>query len=73
MPTKPPKPSKKGEKQGGFIGGTVEAEAMPAQVLREILCSKVEGFMDPVELRTLQAAEESERDFLVGIAERLRA
>lgn len=61
LPTKPPKAGKKVDKRGGFTGGTVEAEAMPAHVMCEILRKAVEAFIDRAALRTLEAAEESER------------
>jgi hypothetical protein len=69
LPTKPPKP---GDKRGGFTGGTVEAEAMPAHTLRGILRAAIEVFMDPAELKVLRAAEENERRLLRSVARGLR-
>ena len=69
LPTKPPK---KGDRRGGFIGGTVEAEAIPAHVLRGILEDKIESFIPLGQLHTLEAAEASERESIAAIASRLR-
>jgi hypothetical protein len=70
LPTKPPKP---GDRRGGFTGGTVEAEAMPAGILRETLRKKIETFIPEGHLTTLEIAEESERDYLSSIADALRS
>jgi hypothetical protein len=68
----PTKPGKEGDRRGGFTGGTVEAEAMPAGVMRRLLRDAVERFMDPHELAVLRAAEESERLILRWAADGLR-
>jgi hypothetical protein len=69
LPTKPPKEK---DRRGGFTGGTVEAEAMPAGILRELLNDAIERFVDPRELRVMQVAEEEERRALSLIAESMR-
>ena len=68
----PTKPAKEGDRRGGFTGGTVEAEAMPAGVLRGLLRDAIEKFIDPRELAVLEAAEESERGWLHTIADNMR-
>lgn len=68
LPTKPAK----GDKRGGFEGDTVEAEAMPAGILRELLQDKIESFIPAQTLEVVAAAEESERVLLRGIAAQLR-
>lgn len=65
----PTKPGKAGDRRGGFTGGTVEAEAMPAKIMRKLISDKIETFIDPRELATLEAAEESEREWLHSIAD----
>ena len=56
----PTKPAKAGDKRGGFTGGTVEAEAMPAGTMRKLLCNAIESFMDRQALAVMEIAEESE-------------
>jgi hypothetical protein len=63
LPTKPAK-----ERRGGFTGGTVEAEALPAGAMRELLNDAIEQFVDPHQLRVLQVAEEEERHALKLLA-----
>jgi hypothetical protein len=63
----PTKPAKAGDRRGGFAGGTVEAEAMPASVLRGLLSDAIEVFVDPRQLAVLEAAEESERGHASGV------
>jgi hypothetical protein len=68
----PTKPAKAGDRRGGFAGGTVEAEAMPANVLRKLLSDAIEIFVDPRQLAVLEAAEESERGWLYTLADNMR-
>jgi hypothetical protein len=63
LPTKPAK-----DRRGGFEDDTVEAEAMPAGVLRRILCEAIEDYIDPHE-----AAEASERELLLSMAANVAA
>ena len=67
MPTKAAK-----DRRGGFTGGTVEAEAMPAGVMRELLCGAIEQFIDQRELRVMKTVEEEERGYLSEIAAIMR-
>lgn len=68
LPTKPGKP---GDRRGGFTGGTVEAEAVPAGTMRTILREAIEQFIDPRALAVLETAEESERQSLMFWAQQI--
>lgn len=68
----PTKPAKAGDKRGGFTGRTVEAEAMPAQVLRGILSAEIEAHIPENRLHVLQEAEASEREWITAIADAIR-
>ena len=65
----PTKPRKEGEKRAKHIQFTVEAEAMPVSILRDLLRDKVESFMPREALAVAKAAEESERAGLIALAE----
>jgi hypothetical protein len=67
----PRKPRKAGDKRAQHIADTVEAEAMPARVLRELLRRKVELLLPVMALRAAKIAEESEREGLYALAEGL--
>jgi hypothetical protein len=60
----PTKPAKLGDRRGGFIGGTVKAEAMPAGVMRDLLADAIRQFIDNRQLAVLGVAERSERESL---------
>jgi hypothetical protein len=64
----PTKPRKVSEKRMPEVELTVEAEAMPAQIMREILRTKVEALLPENALRVAQVAEESEREWLNKLA-----
>jgi hypothetical protein len=64
----PTKPRKKSDKRAPHILDTVEAEAMPARVLRGLLRERVEGFMPSRALEVARAAEQSERAGLLALA-----
>lgn len=68
----PTKPAKDGDRRGGFTGGTVEAEAMPAATMRKILSDAIEAFIDRRELAVLEQAEASERAWIENIAGAMR-
>ena len=68
LPTKPAK-----DRRGGFEGGTVEAEAIPAEIMRQILAETIEDFIDPREMAVLKAAEESERGLLLSMVASMEA
>ena len=57
----PSKPRKAGDRRRPDIRETVEAEAMPAGELRELLRSTVEAYMPDGALDAVKVAEESER------------
>jgi len=65
LPTKPRKASDRRAKE---ITETVEAEAIPAAVLRDLLRQKVESFLPPRALQVAWAAEASERRTLLQLA-----
>ena len=67
----PTKPRKKGDRRARHITETVEAEAMPAHILRGLLESELDALIPPAYLRALQAAEESERRAINLLAETL--
>ena len=69
LPTKPRKPTEKRRRPD--LAETVEAEAMPAATLREIVRQEIESFLPPGALGVAQAAEESEREGLRLLAERI--
>lgn len=58
LPTKPRKPS---DRRARHISETVEAEAMPAYILRGLIESQLDALIPPNHLTALRAAEESER------------
>lgn len=64
LPTKPRKP---GDRRRRDVAETVEAEAMPAAVLRALVAAAVECHVDPDRLATAQIAEKSERAGLVAL------
>jgi hypothetical protein len=63
----PTKPRKATDKRSLEITRTVEAEAMPAETLREILRAAIELYLNDDALEVAKAAEESERLLLDGI------
>ena len=66
LPTKPRKP---GEMRAPEIKATVEAEAMPAALLRAVLRDRIESLLPPGALELARVAEQSERLQLARIAE----
>jgi len=60
----PTKPRKAGERRAREVEFTVEAEAMPAHLMRELLRETVERFLPAGALEVVKVAEESERDGL---------
>ena len=67
----PSKPRKKSEKRLPNMKMTVEAEAMPARQMREILSAHVEALLPENALHVAKIAEESERQQLEYMAEML--
>lgn len=68
----PTKPRKEGDKRSQHIAYTVEAEAMPAKVLRDILRANVEALLPENALAIAKVAEQSEREHLTRMADVLR-
>ena len=64
----PTKPRKEGDKRSQHIEYTVEAEAMPAHVLRGILRDEVEALLPQNALEAAKVAERSERAHLARMA-----
>jgi hypothetical protein len=60
----PTKPRKESDRRALHVKETVEAEAMPAAMLRELLREAVEEFLPEGALEVARAAEESEREHL---------
>ena len=65
----PRKPRNKNDRRALHVAETVEAEAMPACILRRILRERIEGLLPPDALRVAKAAEESERAGLLALAQ----
>ena len=64
----PTKPRKEGDKRSSQVERTVEAEAMPANVLRSIVRERVESLLPANALAVSKVAEKSEREHLKRIA-----
>lgn len=64
----PGKPRKAGDRRALHIIETVEAEAMPARIMRSLLRARIEELLPPNALAIAKAAEESERSLLLGWA-----
>lgn len=67
----PTKPRKAKDKRSKHIKETVEAEAMPPNILRRILREKIESFLPADALRIAKVAEEHEKYRLIDLAERI--
>lgn len=65
----PTKPAKKTTHARQFSGGTVEAEAIPANTTRLILKQAIEQHLNTREVEVMRTAEESEADELLRIAD----
>ncbi|MCF8005051.1 MAG: hypothetical protein K9L32_12795 [Chromatiaceae bacterium] len=65
----PTKPRKSGDRRAQHIRETVEAEAMPAYQLRELLRANIETHLPEHALAVAHVAEQSERDGLLRVAE----
>jgi hypothetical protein len=57
----PTKPRKETDRRAQHVLATVEAEAMPAHILRQMLRDRIESFLPPGALNVAKAAEASER------------
>lgn len=67
----PGKPRKEGDKRALHVKETVEAEALPATILLVLLRDFIEGYLPERALEVARVAEESERSFMLSLAERL--
>jgi hypothetical protein len=70
LPTKPRKP---GDRRALHIEKTVEAEAMPAGLMRDILREHIEALLPVGALDVVKVAEESEREHIERMAELLES
>lgn len=66
LPTRPTKRSD--TRAGGFTGESVEVDAIPATMLRQLVRDAIEQHIDTDALRLTRLAEDSERDVLYRIA-----
>ncbi|MFZ2170949.1 MAG: hypothetical protein WAW61_15090, partial [Methylococcaceae bacterium] len=64
----PTKPRKATDKRSQQVESTVEAEAMPAHILRTILRERIESLLPEGALAATKVAEESERAGLLKLA-----
>lgn len=67
----PTKPRKSGDRRSLHVAETVEAEAMPADIMRELLREKIESYLPPRALEVARVAEEDERASLLEMASEL--
>ena len=64
----PTKPRKEGDKRSSHITETVEAEAMPAAIMRHLLRTEIEALLPPRALEVARAAEQSELEHIDRLA-----
>lgn len=69
----PTKPRKAGDRRSLHVAETVEAEAMPARILRGILRERIERMLPEGALAAAKVAEQSERDHIERMARTLEA
>ena len=67
----PSKPRKAGDRRALHVRETVEAEAMPAHLMRALLRREIEQFLPPQALHVARVAEQSERAYLDRLADTL--
>ncbi len=65
----PTKPRKSGDRRSLQVESTVEAEAMPANTLRELLRDRIEDLLPFDALEVAKVAEESEREHIERVAD----
>jgi hypothetical protein len=66
LPTRPTK--RTDTRAAGFVGESVEVDAIPARTLRAIVNDAIEQHIDPGEVHRLEIVEEQERDLLYRLA-----
>ena len=66
LPTRPTK--KTDSRSSGFIGGSVEVDAIPPDILRALVEAAIRAHFDPGELDRLRRIEASERESLIAFA-----
>jgi hypothetical protein len=65
----PTRPTKKSDSRAAkFVGESVEVDAIPSSVLRDMVREAIEQWIDPEALRLTKIAEESQREVLQRIA-----
>lgn len=69
----PTKPRKEGDRRSLHIASTVEAEAMPAHILRDLLRARIEELLPEHALEVAKVAEQSEREHIERIANMMEA
>jgi hypothetical protein len=69
----PRKPRKLSDKRALHVESTVEAEAMPAHILRDLLQSKIEARLPDNALHVAKVAEQSEREHIDRMASLLKS
>ena len=65
----PTKPRKTGDSRSQHVKETVEAEAMPAHILRQLLRTNIESLLPSGALHAAKVAEQSEREGLKRLAQ----
>jgi len=66
------RPTKRSDSRSkGFVGESVEVDAIPPSTLRALAESRIQGHVDGHQLAALVAAEESERKSLLVLADRV--
>jgi hypothetical protein len=65
----PTKPRKAGDRRALHVLSTVEAEAMPAHILRALLVDEIEALLPPDAVQAAQIEEKSARAYLGAIAD----
>lgn len=71
LPTRPTKQSD--TRAAGFEGESVEVDALPSSVMRDLVREAINGWIDPNVLRATQEREASEREALRQIADNWNA
>lgn len=65
LPTRPTKASD--SRSGGFVGGSVEVDAIPPTTLRRIVEDAITQHIDPAAYRLTRMAEDSEKEILLAM------